>query len=364
MTKGPYPFEPNYTVPPGSILKDWLEDIELSQAEFARRCGRSAKLISEIISGDAPIEPETAIQFGRTLDCNPKIWIDLESMYRIRLAELAELEKNQRANRSLQKVPWSELVQRGLISKPKSKEQQVDVLLKFFGLGSLDAWSMRIATSSAAFRRPDGVDLTHEIVETWLRIGELEANSQNCPQFAKPRFREALGSIRNLAGNPIVEGYESIRDLCNQAGVAFVVVKPLKGTKLFGAARWLSPKKAMIQLSFRRMVDDSAWFSFFHEAAHLLLHSKKLIHLDYSKESSEVIEREADAFAQDILIPGKSWKEFVASSDFRASAIEDFALREGISPGIVVGRLQHECRVPWHSGLNSLKTKYEWSYEP
>ena len=284
-------------------------------------------------------------------------------MYRIRLAELAEIERNHQASKSLQKVPLSELVRRGLVSKPKSKEQRIDVLLKFFGLGSLDAWSMRIATSSAAFRRPDGVDLTHEIVETWLRIGELEANSQNCQEFSKPKFRKALESIRTLADRPIVEGYESIRELCNQAGVAFAVVQPLKGTKLFGAARWLSPERAMIQLSFRGMVDDSAWFSFFHEAAHLLLHSKKMVHLDYSKNSSEAIEQEADAFAQDILISRKSWREFVANSDFRSVTVRDFARREGISPGIVVGRLQHERRVPWYSELNSLKTNYEWSYE-
>lgn len=87
MTKEVYPFESNYTVPPGSILKEWLEEIGMSQAEFARRCGRSPKLISQIISGDARIMPETAVQFGRALDCNPKIWSNLESMYRIRLAK-------------------------------------------------------------------------------------------------------------------------------------------------------------------------------------------------------------------------------------------------------------------------------------
>ena len=81
-----YPFEPNYTVPPGSILEEWLEEIGLSQAEFARRCERSPELIGQIISGRAPIKPETAVQFGLALDCNPKIWSNLESMYRIRLA--------------------------------------------------------------------------------------------------------------------------------------------------------------------------------------------------------------------------------------------------------------------------------------
>ena len=84
-----YTFEPNYAVSPGSILNEWLEDLGLSQAEFAGRCGRSPELISRIISGDAPITPETAALFGLALDCNPKIWSNLEAMYRIRLAKKA-----------------------------------------------------------------------------------------------------------------------------------------------------------------------------------------------------------------------------------------------------------------------------------
>ena len=89
MAKEIYPFESNYTVPPGSILKEWLEDVGLSQAEFTKRCGRSPKLISQILSGDAPITPETAIQFGLALECNPNIWSNLEAMYQIRLAKKA-----------------------------------------------------------------------------------------------------------------------------------------------------------------------------------------------------------------------------------------------------------------------------------
>ena len=36
----------------------------------------------------------------------------------------------------------------------------------------------------------------------------------------------------------------------------------------------------MIQLSARHKSDDHLWFSFFHEAAHVLLHSKKSVFVD------------------------------------------------------------------------------------
>ena len=120
---------------------------------------------------------------------------------------------------------------------------------------------------------------------------------------------------------------------------------------------------ALVQLSFRGMVDDSVWFSFFREAGHLLLHSKKLVHLEYRGQSGEDMERQVNDFAADMLIAGKPWNAFVADSDFHAETIEEFARQAGVSPGIVVGRLQHERRIHWPSNLNSLKTKYEWRYE-
>ena len=60
-------YAPDYGVPPGWILEERLDVQGITHAEFARRCGRSPKLISEIIAGKAPLEPETALQFEKVL---------------------------------------------------------------------------------------------------------------------------------------------------------------------------------------------------------------------------------------------------------------------------------------------------------
>jgi hypothetical protein len=48
-------FRPDFAVPPGWVLEERLDVSGISHAEFARRCGRSPKLISEIIAGKAPL---------------------------------------------------------------------------------------------------------------------------------------------------------------------------------------------------------------------------------------------------------------------------------------------------------------------
>ncbi len=115
---------------------------------------------------------------------------------------------------------------------------------------------------------------------TWIRLGEIAAGRQECAVCNEARFRRALREIRGLTREPAEVFFPEMRRLCNEAGVALVVVKSLPRTALSGAARWLSPRKALIQLSLRHMSDDHLWFSFFHEAAHLLLHSKKNIFVE------------------------------------------------------------------------------------
>jgi HTH-type transcriptional regulator/antitoxin HigA len=76
-------FSPDYAVPPGWVLQERLEVEGISHAKFARRCGRSPKLISEIISGKAPLEPGTALQFEKVLGVDASVWLGIESDYRL-----------------------------------------------------------------------------------------------------------------------------------------------------------------------------------------------------------------------------------------------------------------------------------------
>ena len=154
---------------------------------------------------------------------------------------------------------------------------------------------------------------------------------------------------------------EPLVSSCAEAGVAVVFVPELPGTRTYGATRWLSPQKALIQLSLRRKADDQLWFSFFHEAAHILLHPKKAVFIEAAQGTDE-FEDQADRFARDTLIPPGDYRAFVSLGDFGHAAVAEFAHRIGVAPGIVVGRLQHERLTPYNR-LNALKRHYTFAAE-
>lgn len=81
-----------------------------------------------------------------------------------------------------------------------------------------------------------------------------------------------------------------------------VFVPELPKLRIGGAARWFSPRKALIQLSLRYKTNDPLRFSFFHEAGHMLLQGKRSVFIDDGR-GSDGKEARANAFAADFLVP-------------------------------------------------------------
>ena len=352
-------FSPDYAVPPGWILEERLEVEGISHAEFARRCGRSPKLISEIVSGKAPLEPGTALQFEKVLGVDAGIWLGIESDYRLHRAREAEARSAAASAKWVKAFPVGDLVKRGCFQQPGSDVDAVSKLLAFFRMGSVDAWTARYGLANVAYRHSPTFKSDEAALATWLRLGEIEAEGQECAEYNESRFKHAVRTVRGLTREPIVEALQQSATLCNEAGVALALIRPLPKTALSGAAWWLSPRKAVIQLSARHKSDDHLWFSFFHEAAHILLHSKKGIFVDGANGNGAEQETQANEWASNILVPRPAWEEFVATSPRSKQVVRAFADDQGIAPGIVVGMLQHKGVLPW-THLNGLKVRLAW----
>lgn len=354
-----YKYEPDYVVAPGEVLEETLETRNIKKVDLAKRCGLSAKTVSQIIGGIAPISPETALCFQRVLGVSANIWNNLEANYRLFLARQNIRKELLKSADWAKKFPVKQLIDRGLI---ECKEDPVDILeqlIEFFGVGSIEAWKSKFEQMQVSFRCSPTFQNSSESVSTWLRIGELCAAKMKCNLYDKNKFISALSEIRNLTLEEPEIFEPKMKTICADAGVAFVLVGELPGIHVSGVTRWIAKDKAIIMLSLRYKTEDHFWFSFFHEAGHILLGPKKSIFLDEvnNKWKSQEEER-ANEFASDILIPEDGYKNFVENGIFTHSSVQKLAQELEIAPGIIVGRLQHDKIIPWQA-LNNLKRKFE-----
>ena len=356
------PFDPDWLSPPGETVADLLEEKDWTQAELASRLGVSRKHVSQLVSGKVPLSESIAVKLERVLGSTVRFWLNREAGYRAALAGRRAIEALREDVAWLDELPVSDMRKFGWIERHRDKARSVAECLRFFGVGSVDAWrGWTGELGQTAYRMSAATPRQIGAMAVWLRYGEQQASEMECASHSRERFRSNLETLRGLTleANPEVF-VPQVQELCAEAGVAVVFAPAPKGCPASGATRWLSKDKALLMLSLRYRTNDHLWFSFFHEAGHILLHRKKLMFLELAGNGGEEAELEAEAnrFAADLLIPPEHRFELFELGRSKLEVIE-FARRSGIAPGIVVGRLQHDGLLPY-SHLNDLKIRYVW----
>lgn len=353
-------YEPSEVSAPGETLREVLSERSMTQAELAARMGRPKKTISEIINAKAAITPDTALQLELVLGVPASFWNAREAHYREYQA-LTELRKKlAREVQWCRRFPVRHMTKLGWIRRHTEKMHQAQELLEFFGVATSRQWAEMYGSCRVAFRRSTAFEADDHALSAWLRAGEVEAEDIETEPFDRERFLKCLKSARGLTREaPEIFQGELVRE-CSSAGVAVAFIPEVPGSRASGATRWLSPDKALLQLSLRYRTDDHLWFTFFHEAAHILLHGKRLIFIESSVKSASPAEEAANRWAADFLIPPEAFEELKSWGVYSKAALVEFADDLGIAPGIVVGRLQHEGLLA-HTHCNDLKQRFAWA---
>lgn len=364
MNKLQNQYNPDSVTPPGETLLELLEERGMSQSELAERMGRPKKTISEIINAKAALTPDTALQLENVFGVPAHFWMRREQDYQEFFARRREHERLAQQMEWLKSFPIKEMIKRGWIGDKKDKLEQFKALLSFFGMASPEQWEKYWDSRAGAYRKSTAISTHKPSLITWLRQGELLAEKIDCKPYNASKLRKALQTIRTLTHETFEVARPKIVALCAEAGVAVVFVAEMPKMGVSGVTRWLNSSKAIIQLSLRYKRDDSFWFTFFHESKHVLQEQKDEMFFagdeGIAYDPDAPMEREANEFSANFLIPEVEFNRFVTTLRKQYSKIEiiQFSSRLNISPGVVVGRLQHDGLLP-PTHCNDLKQKYE-----
>lgn len=351
-------FHPNWASAPGETIADILHEQNLSPQEFARRIGWTTGHVNQLLRGHAKLTMDIAIQLGRFFGVPETFWLEREAQYRQGLVRL-EQELNRDGNEWLSEIPLKDMIRFGWIT---DSSNPISVSLRFFGVSSIAEWRDEYSeiVKTFAFRTSPSFKSDVAAVAAWLRQGEILANHIKCQAWDAKCFREVLPTIRRLTRRKTPDSFiPELRKLCAECGVATVVLRAPTRCRASGATRFLSAHKALLLLSFRYLSDDHFWFTFFHEAGHLLLHGHESLFLEDTGDENAREEREANEFAAKLLIPHEFGSD-LQSVKPDAFQIIEFAHRIGIAPGIVVGQLQHSGKIQRYQ-FNNLKRRFVWS---
>lgn len=332
-----------YLVPSGRLIKDYLDEYNISQKSLSSRTGMSEKHISNVINGNSRLTEEFVLKLEKVLtNINASYWLNYEAKYREYIARQEE------------KVDLENLDLESIASRFRFKEifkgldlsivEQAVEMLKLLKISSFSQFEKVYGDFSVDFMEDGGES---EAIAIWLGLCESEVEIQNAYlteiEFDRKKLENALDRFRVLANNKETEkSIASCRKLCNRLGIYFVVCEAITNSKVRGALTTYNNHPA-IYISGRFKSHAHIWFAIIHELSHLLLYyDKKELLISYDEEVEDDMESKANQHTRNILVSAQAYQEFINDGRFNKENVVSFSQSQDILPEFVVGFLQHD----------------------
>lgn len=339
---------------PGYYIKEIVEESGLTQEDFAKRLDTTPKNLSILIRGEQSLSIDIAMKLSRMIGTSVSYWLNLQNSYDSLIAEFKSQEELIEERKVFENFDYKYFRENyGLPDLPRKKDEQIKILREFLKIATLTVLTKR--DMSVCFRSSTRELEESSIVKanTMVQIATNKALAIEAPKFNKKKFEEAVQYALNLTKNH-KEFYPLIRKAFEEAGVIFVILPNISGSKINGATKKVGDN-IMLMVNDRRLYSDSFWFTLFHEIGHIINGDYGI---SFKKESGEQ-EQAADEFAEDRLIPREQYNAFVENRRFGVNDIIRFAESINRDPGIVLGRLQNDGFVGYDDWtMKPIKHKY------
>ncbi|MFA5007590.1 MAG: HigA family addiction module antitoxin [Candidatus Izemoplasmatales bacterium] len=346
---------------PGSYVEDAIDALGMTRHECAARLDMSDKDLSELIGGDRGLNAETARKLGAFFGTKPDVWVRLQNQYEMYVAEQAEEYGIESDRPFLDMLDYGYFRDLGIVPEAKGWKDRILRLREALRVVRLETLAKHDLLTLCRQSTPKEGPETIVPRNAWITIGLDLAARKVTPAFESAKLDEATRALRRLTVADDGVDHAAIEAILSPCGIAYVPLPDLAKANVNGVVKWIAGDRPSLLVNDRGKYMDIFWFSLFHELGHVRQMKRRVMIVDGQDEE---LERDADAFARDTLIPATAYAEFLRAGSISEAAVVAFADAIGIAPGIVVGRLQKEGRLPY-SHLNGLRRKTSWkSSEP
>lgn len=339
---------------PGSYIEDLVEELNITQAEFAERLGTSSKTVSKLINGEERISNDVANKLAKLTGVSIKTWMELQLSYDIKVMEI-ENSKTEDENEVCRLIDFSYFKQHNLVeNKRYTLKEKISELRRLLNVSSL---SMFYEFNEAVSYRNTQEFNEKSIVNSniMLELAINVARNKTDIKYNKKKLEKELPNIRKMTLQDPDEFYPKLEEILLECGIVLVALPKLKNANLNGATKKFKNGSVLLLITDWNKRSDIFWFSLVHELGHIY-------HNDFYSDYEDVDlynqrENQADTFAQDFFIPIDAYTTFINDRNFNEKRVLEFAEKFEIHPSILVGRLLHDEYIGYNE-LAHLRISY------
>ena len=348
---------------PGYYVKEIIEDMGVTQSEFAKRLNTTDKTLCKLVNAEISLSDDLAQKLAQMMGTSVKVWLDLQTSYTEKILEIKKRKALDEEKRYLKILDYSYFRRLHVVKDTRNSAERIAELHKFFKVSSLSVLGEKDFLVACKTAVQDVTEKNIVSSNAWIQTALNGAEKMVCKPFNKKRLQSSLPEIRTMTLQDPSVFFPRLCAIFQECGVAFILLPHLKNSGVNGAVKWINPEKVLLAINNRRLYADVFWFSLFHEIRHILQQKIKETFISSDKTAciscaDKELEADADRFAGDYLIARGEYERFIGNKTWNENNVRIFAQQVGIHPGVVVGRLQHDGHLDYNQLIN-LKEKYE-----
>ena len=346
---------------PGYYISEIIDDMEITQAEFAKRMGTTEKTLSKLVNGHINLSNDLAKNLSTMLGSSVGVWLNLQQKYDEKLIEIKERESLDEQGKIMKMIDYSYFENNIGLPPAKNMSEKIKNLCACLMISDLRILTQQdfLVNYRTGIKNVQEKNIVNS--QAWLQIALNCAKQMNVDSFDANKLKGFLPEIRSMTLQEPNQFIPRLREIFSSCGVAFVLLPHLKNSGINGAVKWFGNNQVVLALNDRRCNADTFWFSLFHEIKHVLQQKVTKVFIsgnnDDFSDMDSLLEKDADTFASNYLIPLNEYEKWHPNKYVTDDEILSFAKKIGIHPGVVAGRLQHDNVIP-QNRCSKLKVKY------
>lgn len=327
---------------PGSYIEDIIDELNITQDEFAKRMGVSSKTISKIVNGKANITEILAEKLSRFTGISYNSWMNLQLSYNRKVIEIKNRISLDEEKKIVNEIEFNYFKKDLAIIEDKTYkiDEKIEFLRRFLNISSLSY--LKDFNSNVSYRNNKfSSDINEKSIiksNVMLEIAINEARKKADKSLDINKLKSKLNDLKSLI-NSNDKVYEKLEEILLECGIILVTLPYFKGSNLNGAVYKFNNGSVLLLITDKQKRLDIFWFTLLHEIGHII---NKDFNSNLDKNKYDYNENKADKFAQDFLINPISYKKFVENHEFDRESLENFAKDNFITSDIVVGRLKND----------------------
>ncbi len=332
----------------GSIIKDELEFLGLTQAQLAEQTGIAKTVLNELLKGKRGLNADMAVRISGAINIPDELLMKIQSKYeidcaRIRLRDEADVQANEELKRYGEKINFNLLFRR----------LEIDTTHLSYALNSLcellNVSSLEEVPLAPAFSRSMKSGLDYRQLTTWTILARCNAAKVSvCGLFSLGDEEKIKGELVSIF-NENVDTENRTKDVLTRYGIKYCVEPKLEKASVNGCSFMSNGIPAIVVTKRINTIDNFA-FTIMHELCHVYNHltdgcEPKINFDDYSDDA---LETEANTYAQNALIDKTLW-EYAPAVKMVVPDIQreysGWAKANHIHKWIVLGRISREIGI-------------------